>query len=73
MVNYAKSNTDLPISSYDSSTSRSIGLVLNMPLYQGGALTSRDREAAALKLKSDSDLESARRPRRWRRARPTSA
>lgn len=61
VVNYAKSNTDLPISSYDSSTSRSIGLVLNMPLYQGGALTSRDREAAALKLKADSDLESARR------------
>lgn len=38
-----------------------IGLQLAMPLYQGGALTSRDRESAALSLKSKEDLENARR------------
>ena len=44
-------------------TSRStvIGLQLAMPLYQGGGLTSRDRESAALSLKSREDLENARR------------
>jgi outer membrane protein len=38
-----------------------IGLQLAMPLFQGGALTSRDRESAALALKSKEDLENARR------------
>jgi len=38
-----------------------IGLQLNMPLFQGGALTSRDRETAALSLRSKEDLENARR------------
>jgi outer membrane protein len=38
-----------------------IGLQLAMPLFQGGALTSRDRETAALALRSREDLENARR------------
>jgi len=38
-----------------------IGLQLAMPLYQGGALTSRDRESAALSMKAKEDLENARR------------
>ena len=38
-----------------------IGLQLAMPLFQGGALTSRDRESAALSMKSREDLENARR------------
>ena len=38
-----------------------IGLQLAMPLFQGGALTSRDRETAALSLRSKEDLENARR------------
>jgi len=38
-----------------------IGLQLAMPLYQGGALTSRDRETAALANKAKEDLENARR------------
>jgi outer membrane protein len=38
-----------------------IGLQLAMPLYQGGALTSRDRESAALALRSREELENARR------------
>ena len=38
-----------------------IGLQLAMPLFQGGALTSRDRESAALSNKAKEDLENARR------------
>src|SRR5688500_6501338 len=35
-----------------------IGLQLAMPLFQGGALSSRDRESAALAMKSKEDLRS---------------
>jgi outer membrane protein len=42
-------------------TSTSIGLQLAMPLYQGGALNSREREAAAQSLRSKEELENARR------------
>jgi outer membrane protein len=38
-----------------------IGLQLAMPLYQGGGLSSRDRESAALSLKAKDDLDNARR------------
>ena len=43
------------------SNSNVIGLQLAVPLYQGGLVVSREREAAALKQKAVSDLESARR------------
>jgi outer membrane protein len=43
------------------STNTTIGLQLAMPLFQGGALSSREREAAALSLKAKEDLENARR------------
>jgi outer membrane protein len=39
----------------------SIGVQLALPLYQGGAISSREREAAALYEKSKQDLENARR------------
>jgi outer membrane protein len=42
-------------------TNTVIGLQLAMPLFQGGALNSREREAAALSLKAKEDLENARR------------
>ena len=42
-------------------TNTVIGLQLAMPLFQGGALTSRDRETAALSLRAKEDLENARR------------
>ena len=46
---------------YDRSDATTVGLQLNVPLYQGGGVSSREREAAALKLKADADLEDARR------------
>jgi len=42
-------------------TVTSIGLQLAVPLYQGGALTSRDRQAAALLVKAKDDLDNAKR------------
>ena len=42
-------------------TQTTIGLQLAMPLYQGGGLSSREREAAALSMKAKDDLENARR------------
>ncbi len=42
-------------------TSSEIGLQLNVPLYAGGALSSRDREAAARKVQADAELDAARR------------
>jgi len=42
-------------------TNTVIGLQLAMPLYQGGALNSRERESASLSLKAKEDLENARR------------
>jgi outer membrane protein len=42
-------------------TTAQIGLQLAVPIYQGGSLSSKEREAAALSLKSRDDLENARR------------
>jgi outer membrane protein len=42
-------------------TNGSFGLQLGVPLYQGGGISSREREAAALYEKSKQDLENVRR------------
>ncbi len=42
-------------------TSTSFGLQLGLPIYQGGGISSREREAAALYEKSKEDLENVRR------------
>lgn len=39
----------------------SIGVQLNVPLFAGGAITSRERESAALLVRADADLDGARR------------
>ena len=41
--------------------SMTLGLQLAVPLYAGGALSSKDREVAALKIKARADLDVARR------------
>lgn len=43
------------------SSATAVGVQLNMPLYTGGAISSREREAASLLTKADFDLEGARR------------
>ena len=42
-------------------TSTTVGLQFAVPLFQGGAINSREREAAALSLRAKEDLENARR------------
>ena len=56
------SQTASQLSTVPSSvTTGTLGLQLALPLYQGGAISSREREAAALYERSKQDLENARR------------
>jgi outer membrane protein len=55
------SGTTSTISAGSDVTNATLGLQFAMPLFQGGALDSREREAAALNLKTRQDLENARR------------
>ncbi|MDR2690540.1 MAG: TolC family outer membrane protein [Azoarcus sp.] len=50
-----------PSTSVDRNASGVVGLELNVPLYQGGAVSSAAREALALHQKSEAELEEARR------------
>jgi len=50
-----------PSTATERTDSGTVGLQLDVPLYQGGGVSSRTREAAALKMKADADLEDARR------------
>ena len=55
-----KSFTNNTLGTVDADT-RNIGLQLNVPIFQGGLVTSRQREAAANRLAAQSSLEAARR------------
>jgi outer membrane protein len=56
----AKSFTSNSIGAVDTDF-RNVGLQLNIPLFQGGQVTSRQREAAANRLVAQSGLEAAKR------------
>lgn len=58
--NYAK-NTGCTYTTCGDTRSTSVGVQLNMPLYQGGATQSKWREADANREKAKQDLENARR------------
>lgn len=45
----------------DRSEATTLGVQLNLPLYAGGRVSSVTREAAALRMKADADLDDARR------------
>ncbi|MDR0563971.1 MAG: TolC family outer membrane protein [Azoarcus sp.] len=59
VASYGRSNR--PSGTVDRIDSSTVGIQIDVPLYQGGVVSSRTREAAALKIKADSDLEDARR------------
>ena len=63
VANYGSSKT--PYSTATNATletdTRNIGLQLTIPIYQGGAVNSRTREAAANRMAAESALENARR------------
>ncbi len=50
-----------PQANTDRAENTSIGVQLNLPLYAGGRVASVSREAAALRMRADADLEDARR------------
>jgi outer membrane protein len=59
--NYASQNASLLSATGSNVTTNSIGLKFTLPLYQGGAISSREREAAANAERARQDLENARR------------
>jgi outer membrane protein len=62
VANYTDQKANNSVQGFGSETRQGvIGLQLNVPLYQGGVVDSRIRESAALKVKAEQDLETARR------------
>lgn len=58
---HTKGSLATPAEIASRSRSVQIGLQLNLPLYSGGGINSRIREAALLHQKADQDVEAARR------------
>lgn len=63
VASYGRSNSALSFVGNDSldTTSRTVGLQLNIPIYQGGYVNSKTREAVANRVASESALESTKR------------
>jgi outer membrane protein len=60
-ANYAGQTTAVGLGVGQNINTLTVGVQLNLPLYQGGALSSRVREAIANKSRSEEDYENARR------------
>ncbi|GAB4168353.1 MAG: TolC family outer membrane protein [Rhodocyclaceae bacterium] len=61
VASYGRSHSGSGLTVGSTASSATLGLQLAVPIYQGGSLVSREREAAALKDKALSDLDAARR------------
>ena len=63
VANYGKNNSALSFLGNDSleTTARNIGLHLNIPLFQGGYVNSKTREAAANRSAAQATLENTKR------------
>ena len=63
MANYGKNNNALSFVGNDTleTTARNVGLQLNIPIFQGGAVNSKTREAEANRMAANASLEAARR------------
>ena len=63
VANYGKNNTALSVIGNDSleTNARNVGLQLNIPIYQGGYVNSKTREAVANRAAADAALETAKR------------
>lgn len=57
----AQGSSSIPGFGGAEATNNSIGLQLSIPIYAGGAVVSKEREAVALKEKAAADLENTRR------------
>lgn len=60
-TNYSSGSITSPADISVRSRSRQVGLNLNIPIFSGGGVQARVREALALKYKAADDLEAARR------------
>jgi outer membrane protein len=61
VANYSKNYANGGTFGESDTTSKSVGVQLNMPLFQGGAVNSRWREAEANRERGKQELENARR------------
>ena len=63
VANYGKNNSALSFLGNDSleTNSRNVGLQLNIPIFQGGYVNSKTREAVANRIAADAALETAKR------------
>ncbi|MFZ5524827.1 MAG: TolC family outer membrane protein [Pseudomonadota bacterium] len=61
VANYSKNNTGGGSFGANENTNKSVGVQFNMPLFQGGAVNSRWREAEANRERGKQELENARR------------
>ena len=61
VANYAKNNASGGGFGANDSNNKSLGVQLNVPLFQGGAIDSKSREAEANNERSKQELENARR------------
>ena len=63
VASYGKNNSALSFLGTDTleTTSRNVGLQLNIPIFQGGYVNSKTREAAANKLAAEASLENTKR------------
>ena len=61
VANYSKSYANGGTFGATDTTGKSVGVQLNMPLFQGGAVNSRWREAEANRERGKQELENARR------------
>ena len=63
VANYGKNNNALSFVGNDTleTTARNVGLQLNIPIFQGGAVNSKTREAEANRMAANASLEAARR------------
>jgi outer membrane protein len=61
VANYGETNSALGLSDKVDTRAANIGLQINIPIYQGGFVNSRTREADANRRAAEASLESARR------------
>lgn len=61
VASYTKNNASGGSFGANDSSNKSVGLQLNVPLFQGGAVSSKSREAEANQERSKQELENARR------------
>ena len=61
VANYGRSNTTLGLGNAQSIEAQNIGLQLNIPIFQGGYVNSKTREATANRNAAESALEGAKR------------